>query len=314
MSKSFYKKIIKVSITLALASWLIVLIGKYDLANRLVEMNYLGAIFGLSIHILAFFVLIMRWQLILRMHSNIAYRSLIRSYFIGLFSNNFLPSSIGGDIIRSSILFKQGIPVDALLLSSVSDRLIGMIVTLTICLVSLTIYSLESIENLPSSQQMLTIGALAIVLPITGLALIDFCIRKFQWIKNSRFLYNSLTRIQQLAETFKKKPSIILKAIALSLGSTTLIICCYFILSLSLNIHIEFSLLCFVIPMSFIASAAPVSIGGMGVREGTVIFLLTTLGIPTEEAISLSVAYLCVLLLSTLPGGLLFLGNAQKKL
>jgi uncharacterized membrane protein YbhN (UPF0104 family) len=58
----------------------------------------------------------------------------------------------------------------------------------------------------------------------------------------------------------------------------------------------------------------PVSIGGLGIREGTLVGMLVAAGTNLQLAISLSLVYLLVLWLSALPGALVLLfGRTRKK-
>jgi hypothetical protein len=67
------------------------------------------------------------------------------------------------------------------------------------------------------------------------------------------------------------------------------------------------------IPAVFLAASLPVSIGGLGVREGTLVGMLVTAGADLKTAINLSLAYLLVLWISSVPGALVILSSRIRK-
>jgi hypothetical protein len=62
-----------------------------------------------------------------------------------------------------------------------------------------------------------------------------------------------------------------------------------------------------IIPLSFLASAMPVSIGGWGVREGAIILLAAPLGVPPAEALLVSLTIGVLNVVASLPGALVLL-------
>ena len=68
----------------------------------------------------------------------------------------------------------------------------------------------------------------------------------------------------------------------------------------------------FVVPIVFLASSLPISVGGHGVREGTIIFIFTAFSADSQSAVALSVVYLSIIILLTLPGGLVLLRSHEK--
>jgi hypothetical protein len=67
-----------------------------------------------------------------------------------------------------------------------------------------------------------------------------------------------------------------------------------------------------VVPIVFLASSLPISIGGHGVREGIIFYLLTALSADPQSAIALSVIYLSIIVLITLPGGFVLLYSQKE--
>jgi uncharacterized membrane protein YbhN (UPF0104 family) len=93
-----------------------------------------------------------------------------------------------------------------------------------------------------------------------------------------------------------------------------LIILTYYLIGRGLGLEISFTTYLVAIPAVFLAASLPVSIGGLGVREGTLVGLLVAAGANLPLAINLSLVYLMVLWISTLPGALVPLLSRTSKI
>ena len=80
----------------------------------------------------------------------------------------------------------------------------------------------------------------------------------------------------------------------------------------SLNIQIPLLLYFSIVPIVFLATAIPITVGGLGVREGVIIYLLIKFGIDAQSAIALSLIYFGIIVFITLPGGFALLGKNKK--
>jgi hypothetical protein len=65
---------------------------------------------------------------------------------------------------------------------------------------------------------------------------------------------------------------------------------------------------CFILyPLVGTFSALPVSLNGIGLREGGYLFLLGTIGIASEKAVAFSLLWFVIVILASLVGGLVFI-------
>jgi uncharacterized membrane protein YbhN (UPF0104 family) len=63
------------------------------------------------------------------------------------------------------------------------------------------------------------------------------------------------------------------------------------------------------IPLIAVATMIPVSLNGLGVREGAFVFFLAQVGVPEEQALSLALLWLVVLMASSAIGGLVWMAT-----
>ncbi len=129
---------------------------------------------------------------------------------------------------------------------------------------------------------------------------------------NNRILSFLFKTILVLHEYRNNRP-IILASLCLSIIAQYLIIICYIFLGLCLNIGLPISYYIPIVPVVFLATSLPISIGGLGVRESVLVYLLTLFNVDTQAAIALSLLYFLILVILTLPGGLILLSEQRAK-
>jgi glycosyltransferase 2 family protein len=80
-----------------------------------------------------------------------------------------------------------------------------------------------------------------------------------------------------------------------------------------LRIHLPFSYFLILFPIVYLATVLPISIGGIGVREGVLVYFLSQSGVPTSDAISLSFLVYMNRMISALIGGGIQLMDKRKR-
>ena len=102
-------------------------------------------------------------------------------------------------------------------------------------------------------------------------------------------------------------PGLILKAFGLSVLNQLLLVLVLLMLAPGLGVHLPIFQFTVVLMLVFLVSSLPISLGGLGAREGAMMSLLLPLGVDAAAVLALSVAYLLVLWCSTLPGAFMLL-------
>ncbi len=301
-----FSKSIKLSISLILIFILFYKAnssGSFEVISQVKTSDLLSAIVA---HLFALGCIFIRWYLLLSTNCKCSMKSTISSYYIGFFANNFLPTSFGGDFVRASYLYKNGFNLNILTTTIVLDRVFGLIAT-SIILVASFYTSNFFLVNLINMELIFIITIFLIIITIVVLKKNNLIITILRTLHlNDRFINTLLSTKKNISQIFINRLTIIL-ATVLSCTSILSVVICYMILSDSLNISISFAAMAFAITLSIISASLPISIGGLGIREGTLIFILTQFGVGIEQSISLSLLYLSVLLVISLPGGLFFI-------
>lgn len=225
---------------------------------------------------------------------------------IGLFFNNFLPTSAGGDLLKIYYASQgSGRKVESIT-GILTDRFFGLF---TIFLLSSVALLLEkNVKN----RDMLTIftwGILGLFIVLTFLALNKNSSSKIKGIFGGFFKGESKTKrffeiSSQIIERIGKAKKTIVYIVALSLVIQFLSIGIIFLLSKSLSLNIAFSILIVIVPIIIVVSLFP-SINGLGIREGAYVYFLGEI-VGRGNAFALSLLFLSLTLLLSLIGGVVY--------
>ena len=245
-----------------------------------------------------------RWQLImqnLQFGQNFAFYW--RSYFKGIFFNQGLPTSIGGDAVRMLDVAKLGFRKRDALYGVMVDRIIGLG-----ALLSLTLLAYLLSPNLlpkPVHRPILMIISLGAA-GFFGIFIINY----FTWLNR----FPKLTVINTIAQRLHQALSFkrILLVIA-SLLIPFLALLGFFATGWALGL--EYSLMTYfaLVPPALVLTVVPISVAGWGVREGALVSLFSLIGADKTAVLMMSLLYGFTLIIVSLPGLITYLKGRHDK-
>lgn len=262
------------------------------------------------IGILAVLLSAYKWKVLLSAgHMNRPLSELFCLYLVGIFFNNFLPTSVGGDAMRIYLLSKRHGQKMLVFSSVLAERATGLLALILLLLIGLFVSG-----SLFTDAVKLYIG---VALTSTTLFLVFIFVKCRQ---------ATLTKIVPVAvvETFcslhsfllegLSGSSMVLKMIWTSLLFQVLNIIIYIAIfwSLSIEVPVVDSLL--IIPLVTLLTMLPISINGFGLREYTLVYFLSHYGYGKAHVIPISVLFYGIILLLSISGGfiLLFMKSGEK--
>lgn len=307
--------ILKLVITASLCFWLYTRVDIQILRESLVQLGPLPIVIGIFLHIAVVFLSASRWWLLLmHAHAAIPFIKVFPSYYLGVFYNNFLPTGLGGDTVRILHMRTQGVSMKSLVSASVVDRTIGFA---TIFMVGMTGIFLSDDLSIPGHAKLIlttvflfgVLGASWALSNHSG-RLIESLVRKYGHTRVRGWMLDViLTCYSYRAE--KKR---LFLAIAISTVGQSLVILTYYLIGRGLGLNLSLTAYLVAVPAVFLASSLPISIGGLGIREGTLIGMLVAAGANLQVVVNLSLLYLIVFWVSTLPGALVPLLSHTNKI
>jgi uncharacterized protein (TIRG00374 family) len=249
-----------------------------------------------------------RWGVLLRaQHVRLPFSFLTQSFLVATFFNNFLPSNIGGDVVRISDTAPAAGSKTLATTVILIDRGIGL---LGLALMAATGATLMRRMAGPVGPALLwagfAVGAMiaapALLMPETATKLLQ-PLRVFHqdWVdaRIEKLTY-ALTR-------FKETPTALAICFFGAVVVQAILVLFYLAVARSMNIPIGFAELAVIVPVSFIVQMVPLSMNGFGVREATFGFYFTSLGLPLESALLVSFVGAALIMLFSLSGGVAYL-------
>jgi glycosyltransferase 2 family protein len=267
----------------------------------------------LAIALLLYFGMVLasavRWGLLLRaQHVTLSYAFLTQSFLVATFFNNFLPSNIGGDVVRITDTAKAAGSKTLATTVVLIDRGIGL---LGLALMAATGASLmHRMAVGPVGPAMLWAGfGLGAIIATPALLMPETATRVLQPLRvfHQEWVDARIEKLTYALTRFKETPAALAGCFAGAVVVQAVLVAFYVAIARSMNIPIGFAELAVIVPVSFIVQMVPVSVNGFGVREATFGFYFTRLGLPLESALLVSFVGAALIMLFSLTGGVAYL-------
>ncbi len=308
--KSFdWKFGLRILISLLLLGWLIVAIDWRKIWSTIAGINPVWLLPAAGWIVFAVVVSVIKWQLILRAQKvRVGWPDLWRAYWIGLFFNNFLPSSIGGDVFRILYVGKLADDTAGVTASVVAERLLS---ALAMALLGLAASFRASGHLLP--VRLLFIMLLGISLLLTGW-LAGGWMPAFIAARQGK-IAGFIRRFISCGGWLRKHPAALLWTLLWSMAFQVAYVAANLALFQGLRLfQVGLWDAMFIIPATGALAMIPLSINGYGIRESAYMLLLAPLGVSAASAFSASVLFAFLVSLCSLWGGILWLvANIRKE-
>jgi uncharacterized membrane protein YbhN (UPF0104 family) len=229
----------------------------------------------------------LRWQAVLAgLEIHVRARTLVHHYLAGLFVGNFLPSTIGGDVLRIRRLAQETGGGADVFASVVLERLTGMLVLPMITLVALLLNpGLRHLGTASIVAGAMSVGALVVLVVIL-------------WSVSHPRLGGRFTgtgRWQEFAGAvhlgaarFRRHPRAAIGVLLSAFSYQLLVVLAAFCAARAVDLDQLGLTACLAfIPAVAMAQTVPISLGGLGIREGALVLFLHPLGVPTGRAIAI---------------------------
>jgi uncharacterized protein (TIRG00374 family) len=227
-----------------------------------------------------------KWNILLKAKGiSLPLAEAIRSYYIGTFWGMFLPSSLGGDVVRGYRVCRVTKRTDDIISSIILERIIGLISTLIIGILGVSLFV---IIVSPSSWQLAC--AVMLTLLVCGtLVGLSFNTTLAQWI--ARHIHvrqhrwtEKIGMVLTSYQSYQHSRGALLRFCLWSLLEQCIPIICVFCVAKALELQVPLWSFIIFVPVIVALSKIPVSIDGFGVREGLFVYFFALVGVPGSEA------------------------------
>ncbi len=286
------------------AALLAVLVSKIHPENLLPEKRHLSTlaflVAGLLITGLGIVLSAWRWQRVLRVFDvRVPLRTLTAHYFAGQFVGNVLPSTIGGDVLRVSRGTTTTGSGSVSFASVVLERLTGFIALPLLVFLGFLIRPSLLDNNHAWMALAIACGTLLLLVLILVVVGHPKLAGRFAERENwMRFIGAVHVGIDRLRHQPRDAFDVLVAAVIYQLSTVAAVYCAVHALGISVP---NAAVVAFVAAVAM-AQTIPISVGGLGVREGLLVLLLHPFGVSTSSAVALGLFWYGMLLVVSLLG------------
>jgi glycosyltransferase 2 family protein len=273
--------VIRWLVPLGLIVFLLTQVNWQEILPLLARVSWMSLLASVCIFLLSQFVIAVRWQYLLRVQDiRLPLPQLTWLVLVGAFASNFLPSTVGGDIVKMAAV-ANGQSKRAVAVASVAvDRLFNLAAMFFWLPLSFTL----RVETVGLTEAGLLSGLMRIPL-----------VEK---------IWSRVRRIFEAGRIWFTSPRTVAVALALSWLSIGLSFVSFWIVTLTLGIHVSFWQASAVAVLSYFTALLPISVNGLGLLEGSLTALLITQGASVEQSVAAAVLIRLVTMSVSLLGGL----------
>lgn len=269
--------------------------GLRDVVSLLKEIKLHYFLLATFFYVSSVFVSSIRWHLL----ASVKKKSMgvVRHFFlymIGAFFNNLLPGVIGGDTVRIYYLYKETSDASTAFGSTFLDRYTGYAGLLLVGLFA-TILGYNMIKEtyivwlIPALAGAFVLGSLIIFSLRVG--------RRFSLIGGFYDYFLS----------FFRNKTLIIKTLMLSVVIQSITIFSVYVITKGIGAEVSSLELFIFLPLIITATAVPISISGIGIREAGFVILLGLSGVSPQVATTISFAWFLSQAFGALPGSMVYL-------
>lgn len=263
-------------------------------ARKLPPALWLG---GLAAFLVGHALSAAKWRLLIG--EGVAYPEALRAHLAGLAANLCLPSVAGGDVVRAGLLIKRVRDPARLAAGSVADRLLD---TLGLVLIAAVGGLVAFGGGADARHDLVLIGAALLIGLVVTFAGVLIANRLLATPRGQGRLGQMIRSVTAAITGLAREPKRLAMCLALSMLVQTLFVCINIVFANAAGIGVPPSAWFFAWSSAKIIAIAPVSLGGLGVREGSTAVLLRPFGAAPEPVIAVGLLWQTLLYASGLIG------------
>src|SRR3990172_10436138 len=273
-------------VALALVFYLISQQGWQGITRAIARIELWRFILAIILTLISRLAVARRWHVLLRSGGiNASWKQSLRITFAGLFANNFLPTTVGGDVARMAGALQMGFDAAVSAASLVMDRIVGLIgfaFTLPIGLQYLVGANAQSMLGLP--------------LPILAV--------ERTWTARLANRVNKIwARLLQAIRLWVSQPRALMGALAYTFVHMACLFATLYILLDGMHDPLPFWTVAGLQSLVYIVTLIPISISGWGVQEFSITYAFSTLaGVDPANSLVLGIMLRALYVLVSLPG------------
>jgi len=253
-------------------------------------------------------LLAVRWrEIAAACGAHLEWASALQFTFIGMFFNQVLPSTMGGDGARIWLMARQGAGWARATYSVLIDRIVGLFV-LAMIVVACLPWTFEVIRD-PVARGLLLLIGFGLIAATLIFALMGTWFRNWfdRW-RLTRHLSAASQAAVDLCGSGRSMGIVILCSVTIHLFTVITAWCCI----KAIAAPVSFSQVLFLLPPVLLVATIPVSIAGWGIRESTMIVAFAYAGLAQSNGLTLSILFGIVSFVVGVVGGVVWITSGLR--
>ena len=244
-----------------------------------------------------------KWWLLVAKGSNVNFSAALRAHFAGLGANLCLPGVAGGDVIRAGMIFRDSDSKARVALGSLTDRLLDTIALLLLAgLGAVLTFGVRAFGAGP-----LPLVAAFVVLAVLGCVVVASLLPRIA-------KGGALAKLATAIEEFRRRPGRLAFCLALSILIQAAFVGLNVALATASGLTVSAPAWYFAWSLAKLIATVPISLAGLGVREGSLAMLLAPLGADPAMVVAVGLLWQAILFAAGILGGIMLLvtGNLKR--
>lgn len=242
-----------------------------------------------------------RWLTIIHVYGgHMKFMTSLKLVCVGYFFSQALPSSVGGDAMRIWQAHRSGLSLGTSLNTVVLDRLVALA-----ALLIMTAISLPWLKDFVNDSTIWWSFVLILIVGVLGfvalLVLNQLPESVIRW-KVARIAVQLSTAARKILLNARSSSVTLALSVVVHIGVSLVV----FMLADALGVRISLMHCILLVPLVMMVTLIPISIAGWGVRESAMVVAFGLIQVPRNDAIAVSLLFGMTLLITSMPGGMLW--------
>ncbi len=305
---------LRISISIILLVFLFKQVDEKSMLEIVKHANKPILLAAFLIFLLSYILCLFRWSMLLKaVKIFLPLKRVTISYSGAIFFNLFLPSTIGGDLMRSIDLATHTKCVKEVIATVFLDRLSGYVGLVLLALASLSLGWWLINDASITLPFLIIIGILIVILLVLFNEAIYTKINKLLQSPNSGKIRELIRSLHQEIHVFRSHKKVILHNVILSIVIQAVGPLTFFAISKSLGLKVNLIYFFVFIPIIGAVTLLPISIGGLGLRDAMTVFFFAKAGVTKDLAFSMSLINFAFILITGIIGGLVYVFTIRHR-
>jgi len=256
----------------------------------------------LALYLCAHAAGILKWRMVVNAAgSHLDGSTSAQCYLGGLFGTLFLPSIIGGDVVRLAVGLRRSPRPAAVLAGNVVDRCLDVAAQATLVLAGVLLLPGSLPPQFASLARKLLLVCFAVA--AATLLLLVLLWKPLFGGRSLRFL-RRIARFRHAFRSVRRAPQILIFGWLLGVLIQGTFILLNALLAISCGLFLPFRVWLFAWPLAKLAALLPLTQGGMGIREAVLVALLLPFGAPSSLTLASGLIWEGIIIAGGLLSGL----------